>query len=84
MASSPSSGKLAAVIYCVVPQELAPELYDKLAEYYADDPNVKVIIDRRKGERRGRPGEDAASSQRVQRDRRRSRIPGEFPPIETE
>ena len=85
MASSPSSGKLAPVIYCVVPQELAPELYDKLAEYYADDPNVKVIIDRRKGERRGKLGDDdPAASQRVQRDRRRSRIPGEFPPIENE
>ena len=74
------------MIYCVVPQELAPELYDKLAEYYADDPNVKVIIDRRKGERRNKPGEEDAkiAHQRVQRDRRRSRIPGEFPPIETE
>ena len=41
------------MIYCVVPEELAPELYDKLANYYDDDPNVKVIIDRRKGERRG-------------------------------
>ena len=40
------------MIYCVVPQELAPELYDKLASYYADDPNVEVIIDRRKEERR--------------------------------
>ena len=32
---------------------MAPELYDKLVEYYKDDPNVKVIIDRRKSERRG-------------------------------
>ena len=40
------------MIYCVVPEELAPELYDKLADYYADDPNVEVIIDRREGERR--------------------------------
>jgi hypothetical protein len=69
------------MIYCVVPQELAPELYDKLAEYYADDPNVEVIIDRRKGERRS--GEDGdAAEQRLQRDRRRSRVPGEFPPLE--
>ena len=40
------------MIYCVVPQELAPELYEKLADYYSDDPNVEVIIDRRKSERR--------------------------------
>ena len=67
------------MIYCVVPQELAPELYDKLAGYYADDPNVEVIIDRRKGERR-----DAADAggQREVRDRRRPRVPGEFPPLE--
>ena len=67
------------MIYCVVPQELAPELYEKLADYYADDPNVDVIIDRRKGERR-----DAGDhgGQRTIRDRRRPRVPGEFPPLE--
>jgi hypothetical protein len=67
------------VIYSVVPEELAPELYDKLVEYYKDDPNVKVIIDRRKGERRREGGE--AAGKRERRDRRRSRVPGEFPPI---
>ncbi len=71
------------MIYCVVPEELAPELYDKLAEYYADDPNVEVIIDRRRGERRSREG-SAQSDKRVIRDRRRRGVPGEFPPIETE
>ena len=69
------------MIYCVVPQELAPELYDKLASYYADDPNVEVIIDRRKGERRT---EGDGGGQRQVRDRRRPRVPGEFPPIENE
>jgi len=69
------------MIYCVVPEELAPELYDKLAGYYADDPNVKVIIDRRKSERR--TGDEAAdvTQQRELRDRRRRGVPGEFPPI---
>jgi hypothetical protein len=71
------------VIYSVVPEELAPELYDKLVEYYKDDPNVKVIIDRRKSERRGRAAADT-SEQRERRDRRRSRVPGEFPPIDGE
>ena len=69
------------MIYCVVPQELAPELYEKLADYYADDPNVEVIIDRRKAERRD--ALEAAGGQRTVRDRRRARVPGEFPPIET-
>jgi hypothetical protein len=40
------------VIYCVVPPELADELYDKLVAYYADKPTVTVVIDRRLGPRR--------------------------------
>ncbi len=71
------------MIYCVVPEELAPELYDKLATYYADDPNVEVIIDRRRGERRAR-GAEAPTDQRVLRDRRRRGVPGEFPPLDAE
>jgi hypothetical protein len=71
------------VIYSVIPEELAPELYDRLVEYYKDDPNVKVIIDRRKSERRAKnPGE--AAEQRTVRDRRRPRVPGEFPAIDAE
>jgi hypothetical protein len=67
----------------VVPEELAPELYDKLADYYKDDPNVKVIIDRRKSERRARAGGGGSEQQRETRDRRRPRVPGEFPPIDS-
>jgi hypothetical protein len=68
------------MIYCVVPEELAPELYEQLAGYYADDPNVKVIIDRRKSERRA--DGDGGGHRRELRDRRRPRVPGEFPPLE--
>lgn len=56
------------MIYCVVPAALADELYERLAAYYADDPNVTVIVDRRKGERRARG--DAGGGMRQQRDRR--------------
>jgi hypothetical protein len=69
------------VIYSVVPEELAPELYEKLVAYYADDPDVKVIIDRRRSERRRR-ADEVPEHQREQRDRRRPRVPGEFPPVE--
>lgn len=69
------------MIYCVVPQELAPDLYDQLTSYYSDDPNVEVIIDRRKSERRDRGG-DNGEHRRELRDRRRARVPGEFPPID--
>ena len=70
------------MIYCVVPQALADELYDRLVEYYKDDPNVKVIIDRREGPDR-RAGQDPAEfkEKREVRDRRHRRVPGSFPPI---
>ena len=67
------------MIYCVIPPELADELYDKMVEYYKDNPNVTVIIDRRKEDRRKgkEPGE--FKDKREIRDRRRPRIPGTFP-----
>jgi hypothetical protein len=73
------------VIYCVIPPELADELYDKMVEYYKDNPNVTVIIDRREGaDRRNRKGAggDGGHEQRKIRDRRRPRIPGTFPETE--
>ena len=69
------------MIYCVVPQALADELYDKLAEYYKDDPNVEVIVDRREGPDRRQPGGGDAGGKRVIRDRRRARARGSFPSI---
>jgi hypothetical protein len=68
------------MIYCVVPEELADELYEKLERYYENDPNVKVIIDRRKSERRGAGSNTSGDNVRQRRDRRRARVPGEFPP----
>jgi hypothetical protein len=71
------------VIYCVVPEALAEELFDKLTEYYADDPNVTVIVDRRKAARR-KAGSAAAHNNREVRDRRRPRVPGELPELASE
>jgi len=72
------------VIYCVVPEALAPELLEKLQAYYADDPNVEVIVDRHHSARR-KPGvPPPEDSQRELRDRRRHRVAGEFPPIDAE
>jgi len=66
------------VIYCVVPEPLSGELYEKLSSYYEDDPNVEVIVDRRRSERRdGTTG----GGQREVRDRRRPRVLGDFPPL---
>jgi hypothetical protein len=85
------------MIYCVVPEPLADELYPKLSTYYADDPNVTVIIDRRRSERRDgggdrrvedrppeqvEPIERTADGRRETRDRRRARAAGDFPRID--
>ena len=68
------------MIYCVIPRELEAELYDKMVEYYKDNPNVTVIVDRREGADR-RAGQDDGSfkERRTTRDRRRARAPGTFP-----
>jgi hypothetical protein len=68
------------MIYCVIPRELEGELYDKMVEYYRDNPTVTVIVDRREGPDR-RSGKDAGdyTEQREIRDRRRPRITGTFP-----
>jgi hypothetical protein len=68
------------VIYCVIPPELEDELYDRLVQYYKDNPNVEVIIDRRTGpdRRQGSPSPEM-KERRQTRDRRRPRAPGTFP-----
>ena len=84
------------MIYCVVPEPLADELYPRLSDYYGDDPNVRVIIDRRSSSRRS--GDDRRRSERAEngsaadalpadgrrevRDRRRPRIAGHFPRVD--
>jgi hypothetical protein len=70
------------VIYCVVPEPLAEGLFEKLTSYYEDDPNVTVIVDRRKSSRRD--AGTKAGGKRLVRDRRRSRIPGELPELANE
>jgi hypothetical protein len=67
------------MIYCVIPQALAGELYERMVEYYKDDPNVTVIIDRREGPDRRRGETGAPDERREIRDRRHRRIPGTFP-----
>jgi hypothetical protein len=67
------------MIYCVIPRELADDLYDKMVEYYKDNPNVEVIIDRREGpDRRAGQSPGEHEEKRLIRDRRRRR-PGSFP-----
>ena len=67
------------MIYCVVPEALADELFEKLADYYVADANVTVIVDRRRSSRRERS--PSVGGQREVRDRRRARVPGELPQL---
>ncbi len=75
------------MIYCVVPRELADELYPKLVEHYKDEPNVTVIVERREFDRRARHERGAGrrasdhAERRVVRDRRRARVAGDFLPL---
>ncbi len=70
------------MIYCVVPPELKDQLFDKLVDYYKDNPNVTVIVDRRGGPDRRRDKPDAdVQEQRQVRDRRRPRVIGTFPEV---
>jgi hypothetical protein len=70
------------VIYCVVPPELEEELYDRLVQYYAENPDVTVIVDRRRGPDRRQGPVPAGENRRETRSRRRVRIPGTFLPTD--
>ncbi|MGO9490202.1 MAG: hypothetical protein ACLQBB_14405 [Solirubrobacteraceae bacterium] len=73
------------MIYCVVPRQLADELYPKMVEHYRDDENVTVIVERREFDRRARSARSGSSAdgsqRRVVRDRRRARVPGDHLPL---
>jgi hypothetical protein len=72
------------VIYSVAPKGCPGELLAKLQQHYRDEPNVKVIVDRRSGERRGRRRSAAPGEQRrMLRDRRRSRVVWELSTVAT-
>jgi hypothetical protein len=66
------------MIYCVIPPELADDLFDRMVEYYKDNPNVTVIIDRRVG----KANEPSSGENKKSAEKRRARIPGTFPNIE--
>ena len=75
---------LVEMIYSVIPPEYESELYDRLNDYYRENPGVEVIVDRRRGgeadRRRGRGS--VSDERRIVRDRRRPRAIGSFPRAE--
>lgn len=68
------------MIYCVIPQALEDELFQKLTDYYRADSKVEVIVERRDGPDRRHGAE--YGGKRTIRDRRRVRAGGSFPSIE--
>ena len=66
-------------IYCVIPEALEDELFQKMVEHYKDDPDVEVIVDRRKV-----TGNTGPDERREIRDRRQRRPPGSFPKLHGE
>ena len=74
------------VIYCLVPEQLKDELLGDLRAHYASDDRVRVIVDRRQGERRAsargglpsRSAEEEREDRRSGRDRRRPVLPRWF------
>jgi hypothetical protein len=68
------------MIYCVIPRELESELFQKMTDYYGENPNVTVIVDRRSGPDRRRGKE--YGGMRELRDRRRRRAAGTFPRVD--
>jgi hypothetical protein len=71
------------MIYCVIPRELEAELFDKMVDYYKDNPNVTVIVDRREGRDRRKESEARLDDRekRTVRDRRRAH-PGTYPDVD--
>jgi ribosomal protein L44E len=61
------------MIYCVVPPELGDETFQRLVEHYKDNPNVEVIWERRRSERRQRGTDSGGGGVRTVRDRRQHR-----------
>lgn len=55
------------MIYCIVPPELGDAAFRRLVEHYEDNPNVKVLLERRKSERRS---DRSGGVARITRDRR--------------
>jgi RNA polymerase sigma-70 factor (ECF subfamily) len=54
--------KRRAVIYCIVPTDLADRAHDVLREHFLDEPGVEVVVEMRSDERRARERRSAASA----------------------
>lgn len=63
-----------AVVYCVIPTDLAATLHDQLRRHFRDDQSVEVIVEQRAADRRATPERRATTATpATDEDRRRIR-----------
>jgi RNA polymerase sigma factor (sigma-70 family) len=62
-----------SVLYCLVPRELSGELHDDLRHHFAGDPDVEVVVERRRRDRRDGAERRTRDEPRDGPDRRRIR-----------
>ena len=68
-----------AVIYYVIPRELADKYYEEFKKRFEGVEGVEVIVDRR--ESRAARSTERRAAARMLRDRRRRRVSGTFPDV---
>jgi RNA polymerase sigma-70 factor (ECF subfamily) len=61
-----------AIVYCIVPADLADKLHEPLYRHFAGDPRVEVVVDYRNRDRRSPPDRRSATAPTAD-DRRRIR-----------
>src|SRR5205085_12394657 len=67
-----------AIVYCVIPRDLASKLHEPLRAHFADDRGLEVIVEARRCDRRATPERRTATDQSTAADaqeRRRIRNP---------
>lgn len=73
MGGGEDEGRARAVVYCLVPSDLAGRLHDSLRRHFRDDPSVEVVVDHRVLERRAGEDRREPKAQAPEPDRRRVR-----------
>ncbi|HVE68307.1 MAG TPA: sigma-70 family RNA polymerase sigma factor [Solirubrobacteraceae bacterium] len=55
------------MVYCLIPYDLAAELHEPLREFFRDDPEVRVVVDCRRSDRRRAPRRSTRGSTPAER-----------------
>lgn len=69
-----SSAQGRAIVYCIIPDDLAERLHEPLRGHFSDDPGVEVVVEQRWRDRRQRADRRVATGDEPPQDRERRRI----------